>query len=145
MYTIDASVQINALNRDEPGSAASLACLRQLVERHQPIFSPTLLLVEMATALARALDDATLALELVEALRALPGQLWIPLDADLADDAARLGAEARLRGSDAVYAAVARRFGATLVTRDRQQLERLPPLLPVLTPEEVLERLSVTP
>ena len=145
MYTIDASVQINALNREEPGSTASLACLRQLVERHQPIFSPTLLLVEMASALARALNDAALALEVVEALRALPGQLWIPLDADLADDAARLGAEARLRGSDAVYAAVARRFGAALVTRDRQQLERLPPLLPVLTPEEVLKRLSATP
>lgn len=74
-------------------------------------------------------------------MRALPGQLWIALDDDLADQAARLGAGMRLRGTDAVYAAVARRFGATLVTRDRQQLERLHSLLPVLTPEEVLQQL----
>jgi predicted nucleic acid-binding protein len=56
----------------------------------------------------------------------------------LGAEAAQLGAEARLRGADAVYAAVARRFGTILVTRDRQQLERLGPLLSVVTPEELL-------
>jgi predicted nucleic acid-binding protein len=96
-------------------------------------------LVELAAATARALDDGALALELTQAVRGLPGQAWISLDDDLAVEAAHLGAEARLRGADAVYAAVARRFGATLITRDRQQLERLAPLLPVATPEEILE------
>jgi predicted nucleic acid-binding protein len=135
MFTLDASVHINAVNPAEPGSTASQVCLQRLVEQQHTLFSPTLLLVELAATAARALDDAVLALELTQAVRALPGQVWIPLDDDLAAEAAQLGAEARLRGADAVYAAVARRFGATLITRDRQQLERLHALLPVLTPE----------
>ncbi len=142
MYTIDASVHINALNPAEPGSAASRACLQRLAEQHQPIFSPTLLLVELAAAAARALNATDLALELMQAVRGLPGQVWVALDDILADEAAQLGAAARLRGADAVYAAVARRFGATLITRDRQQLERLRSLLPVSTPEEVLTNLA---
>ena len=34
------------------------------------------------------------------------------------------------RGSDAVYAAVARRYGSELATLDKEQPERLPKLLP---------------
>lgn len=138
MYTLDASVHINALNAAEPGSAASQACLQQLIARREAIFSPTLLLVELAAAAARALDDAALALELMQAVRGLPGQVWISLDDELAAEAARLGAEARLRGADAIYAAVARRYGATLITRDRQQLEQLGDWVPVMTPEDVV-------
>ena len=141
MYTIDASVHLNALSPAEPGTGASLACLQRIVAQRRPIFSPTLLIVEVAAATARSLGSADLALRMAQALRSLPGQLWVALDDDLANEAARLGAEARLRGADAVYAAVARRFGATLVTRDQQQLERLCRLVPVLTPEELLAAL----
>jgi predicted nucleic acid-binding protein len=56
----------------------------------------------------------------------------------LADEAGRLGAERRLRGADAIYAAVAHRYRTALITWDRQQLERLQSTLPVLTPTEVL-------
>ena len=142
MYTLDASVHINALNPAEPGSAASQACLQQLLAQRQTIFSPTLLLVELAAAAARALNNAALALELTQAVRGLPGQVWVSLDADLAAEAAQLGAEARLRGADAIYAAVARRYGATLITRDRQQLERLAALVSVMTPEDVVAMLE---
>lgn len=139
MFTVDASVHLNALNPSEPGSQASLACLEQLISQQNPILSPTLLLVEVAAATARSLGDAELALQSASALRDLPGQLWIPLDDELAREAARLAAEARLRGADAVCAAVAHRFGTTLVTRDRQQLERLAGIVPVMTPEELLQ------
>ncbi len=140
MFTLDASVHINAINATEPGTAASQACLQRLVGQQQTVISPTLLLVELAAAVARSLDDTALALEITQAVRALPGQVWVALDDDLAAEAAQLGAEARLRGADAVYAAVARRFGTTLITRDRQQLERLRDLLPVLTPQAWLDR-----
>jgi predicted nucleic acid-binding protein len=40
---------------------------------------------------------------------------------------------ARLRESDAAYAAVALRFGTQLVTLDKEQLKRLPKVLPVKT------------
>jgi len=138
MFTIDASVHINALNSAEEGSLESQVFLEQTSRRPWPTFSPTLLLVEVATAVARAFDNAERGAMLAQAVRNLPAQIWVPLDESLADEAARLGAERRLRGADAVYAAVARRYGTTLVTRDRQQLERLPPTLPAMTPTEAL-------
>jgi predicted nucleic acid-binding protein len=142
MFTIDASVHINALNASEAGSAKSQLCLQRLVAMEQPFFSPTLLLVEVAAAIARVLDDADIALELTRGIQALPRQLWIPLDSAMAEMAAQLGSQARLRGADAVYAAVARRYGATLITRDQQQLDRLAMLVRVMTPEDVLADLG---
>jgi predicted nucleic acid-binding protein len=142
MFTLDASVHINALNIAETGSAESQTCLQRLVATKQPLCSPTLLLVEVAAAISRAMDDTDLAIALAEGIRSLPKQVWIPLDDELASIAAQLGAQARLRGADAVYAAVARHCGSTLITRDRQQLERLPPLVKVMTPEDALDHIE---
>ena len=58
MFTIDASVHINALNPAEDGSPDSQAFLERLHRRPGTVYSPTLLLVEVAAAVARALDDS---------------------------------------------------------------------------------------
>jgi len=60
-------------------------------------------------------------------------------DDGLAQEAAELAARHRLRSSDAVYAAVARRFGATLITLDAEQGERAAAVVPVRRPEETLD------
>lgn len=149
-FTIDASVHLNALNPAEEGSAASQ---RFLARVHQPpstgeasaphaVFSPTLLIVEVAASVARVLDDAERGAQLSRAVRELPAQTWIPLDASLTEAAAEVAAQRRLRGADAVYAAVARRSESRLVTLDRQQLERLPPTVPTCRPDEALDLLD---
>jgi predicted nucleic acid-binding protein len=137
VFTIDASVHLNALNPNEDGSTESQAFLARIYQDGLPVYSPTLLLVEVAAAIARVFNNPAQGIALSQALRLLPGNTWIPLDDVLADEASRLGAEQRLRGSDAVYAAVARRHQTTLVTVDRQQLERLSPILRVRKPGEV--------
>jgi predicted nucleic acid-binding protein len=142
MFTIDASVHLNALNPTEPGSADSQAFPERLHHDPRPIFSPTLLLVEVAGAVARGLDDVGQGIAMAHALRDVTRQVWVPLDGDLAEDALRLAAEHRLRGADAVYAAVARRCRTLLVTRDSQQTKRLPPVVPVSSPEEAFTRLN---
>lgn len=142
MFTVDASVHVNAACLTEPGAAESQALIDQLHERPWAVFSPALLLVEIAAAVARNKNDAMEGRAMAQAVRALPGQVWVPLDDALADQAVRLAAEYRLRGSDAVYAAVAQRYGTTLITRDRQQLERLSSVITVLTPAQALERLA---
>jgi predicted nucleic acid-binding protein len=141
MFTIDASVYINALNPSEQGSPDSQAFLRQVFQHPRPVYSPTLLWVEIAAAVARVFDHTERGLAMARAIRGLPGQIWVSLDEVQAQNSARLAAEQRLRGADAVYAAVAQRYGATLVTRDQQQLERLSPILPVLTPAAALAHL----
>ena len=142
MFTIDASIHLNAVNPTEEGSAESQAFLQQLRDQSCPTFSPTLLLVEVATAVARARNDANRGIAIARAIRGIPSQVWVPLDDALADDAAQLGAYHHLRGADAVYAAVAQRHGTTLITLDRQQLERLSSAMTVLTPAQALERLN---
>ena len=142
MFTIDASVHINALNPTEMGSPESQLFLEQVSCRPCPVFSPTLLLVEVAAAIARVFDDTGRGSAVAQVIRGLPGQMWIPLSEALAEEAARLASEYRLRGADAVYAAVTQRYGTMLVTWDRQQLARLQPALLVLTPDEALAQLN---
>ena len=60
MFTIDASVYINALNPNEAGSAESQAFLERVHQQGITVFSPTLLLVELATAVARVYNDLQL-------------------------------------------------------------------------------------
>ena len=138
MYTIDASVHVSALASGEAHSTASQAFLT-LAHRYQfPMYCPTLLIVEVAAAVSRALGDAQRATDLSAALNNLPNQTLVPLDTALANHAAELSATMRLRGADGVYAAVASQYGTTLVTLDRQQLERLPPAVKALTPGDAL-------
>lgn len=54
MFTIDASVYINALNLAEAGSADSQAFLDHVYRRGVAVVEPVLLLVEVAAAVARA-------------------------------------------------------------------------------------------
>jgi predicted nucleic acid-binding protein len=138
MYTIDASVHVSALNPAEAESGSSQAFLALVRRQDIPLFCPTLLLVEVAAAVARALGDARRTTELAAALRGWPNQTLVPLDEPLAGRAASLAATALLRGADAVYAAVAQQYDTTLVTLDRQQLERLPPEVKTARPAELL-------
>ena len=142
MYTVDASVHVSALNPYEADSAASQAFLALLRQHQVPLFCPTLLLVEVAGAVARVFDDANRAVALAAALRGLPNQTLVPLDEALADRAANLVARARLRGADGVYVAVAQQYGTTLVTLDRQQLDRLPPVVRTARPADVLDEIE---
>lgn len=51
---------------------------------------------------------------------------------------ADVAAQYRLRGSDAIYASVALRFGSALITLDREQRERVAEVLPAQYPAETL-------
>lgn len=75
-------------------------------------------------------------LSFVNSVKALPHQVLIALDETTAQVAVDFAKRYKQRGADAVYAAVAFRFGATLVTRDKEQLRRLKGAIQVYLPEE---------
>ena len=133
--TVDASVFVNAFSPEEEGSEDSMAFLTRLSEERTPLIQPTLFLPEITASIARKQDDTDAALELERDLKSFLELTLIDLDEDLADFASEVAAKHRLRGSDSVYAAVALRFGTELITLDREQLERLPKVLPVRKPE----------
>lgn len=124
MPVVDASVVVAVFRADDPGHAASRTWLDRALDRDEPITAPAILLAEVAAALARGLDDDALALHAVETLLQGPLVELHPVTAELGRAAAELATTCRLRGCDAVYAALARSLQVPLVTLDRQQLER---------------------
>jgi predicted nucleic acid-binding protein len=60
------------------------------------------------------------------------------VDEDLARESARLAIDLGLRGSDAVYVAVALRHSYTLVSWDREQRERARSVVDVASPADDL-------
>ncbi len=146
MFTIDASVWVNADSPSEPGHAASRSLLDALARARTPVVVPTLLPVEFAGVISRTRGQPELARAMAEAMLGLDFVRWIALDAQTARGALELAAARRLRGADAVYAAVAAAHGCVLVTLDQEQLTRLPPAVRTMTPEDALAMLgSVRP
>jgi predicted nucleic acid-binding protein len=132
--TIDASVFVNAFSSAEVGSDKSWDFITGLKENNIQIIVPTLLLTEVAAAVARKQNNTELALNLMVEIQNLPNITLIDLDESLAESAAEIAATYRLRGSDAVYAAVAKRFATELVTLDTEQLQRMKKAVKVRKP-----------
>jgi predicted nucleic acid-binding protein len=136
--TIDANVFVSALSTVEVEREESVRFLESLKTKERLLVLPTLVRPEVAGAIARTTGDARAA-QRAARLAFLPAPAtFITLDERLAAEAADLAASAGLRGADAVYAAVARRFDTILVTLDREVRERLPSSIVSHLPGEVL-------
>ncbi len=132
--TVDASVFVNALSPDEDGSEESAEFISQLRLDGVALIEPTLFVTEIVASIARKQDSADIALEVLHDLRKFPKMTLVDLDDDFAEFASEVAANNRLRGSDAVYAAIVLRFGTELITLDKEQLDRLPKVLSVRAP-----------
>lgn len=132
--TVDASVFVNALSPDEDGSDESAEFISRLKHEGLVLIQPTLFIPEVVASIARKQDSTDIALEILQELKKFPNLTLIDLTDDFADLASEAAANHRLRGSDAVYAAVALRFGTEFITLDKEQLDRLPKVLPVRAP-----------
>jgi predicted nucleic acid-binding protein len=137
--TVDASVFLNAFNPYEEGYEESHRLLTHLQERATPIIVPTLLLPEVAAAVSRGREEDDLAREFAATLSRLPHLVLVPLDSTLAQQAADVAACYRVRGSNAVYVAVALRFGSTVITLDCKQREGVADALPAHQPAKMLQ------
>lgn len=132
--TVDASVFVNALSPDEDGSDTSSDFISQLKQEGTVFIQPTLFIPEVVASIARKQESPETGIEILHQLRKIPKLTLVDLDDDFADLASEVAANSRLRGSDAIYAAVTLRFGTELITLDKEQLERLPKILPVRAP-----------
>src|SRR5438105_2029969 len=144
-FTVDASVFVNAFNPHERGHVASLPFLAAILQRGDPIIVPALLLVEIASAISRATDYTDGALAYAQSIEGLPHVSLIPLTLALARQAANLAATLRLRGADAVYVSVARRYGTMLVSRDREERTRGAAAVTCRTPEAAFDGSATAP
>lgn len=95
-------------------------------------------MAEVAAALSRTGSAVGLAQQYALAIGQLPDTILVTLDEGLAQRAAALGAQHKLRGADSVFLASAALFAAELVTLDREQLQRGSSIVQTLSPAEFL-------
>lgn len=142
MYTLDANSFVRDASLGDAEHEACHALMARLYQRGTTIVVPFLVLAEIAGALSRSFRDPIRARLEVGLLRDLRHIQFVPIDEELAQEAADLAADRALRGADAIYMAVARRHGCALVTLDREQRERAAPVVQTLTPTEAMAELD---
>jgi predicted nucleic acid-binding protein len=134
MAVIDASVYVALIHANESEHAKCWAWFEQARAADESIVAPVILLSEVAAALTRGIGDPALACRVVRQLARSEVIQLIPVTLAVAERAALIAAEHRIRGCDAVYVALAAQLSDTLVTLDRQQLEREAALVTVRAP-----------
>ena len=124
MAVIDASVAVALVNAQEKEHASCWMWFEEARRADEPVSAPAILLSELAAALSRGMGDAALARRVVQQWSSSGLIELVPVTIGLAEQAAAIAADHRIRGCDAVYVALADLSGDALVTLDRQQLER---------------------
>ncbi|GAB4526772.1 MAG: hypothetical protein Kow0063_01330 [Anaerolineae bacterium] len=124
MAVIDASVYVALINAHEKEHASSWSWFEEAKAAQEPIVAPVILLAEVAAALSRGVGDVDLAHRVVEQLKRSGVIELLPVTLSIAERAATIAADLRIRGCDAVYVALADQLSQDLVTLDQQQLER---------------------
>ncbi|MDW8403349.1 type II toxin-antitoxin system VapC family toxin [Chloroflexus sp.] len=145
MFTLDASVLMRRINAKDPATVVCNELLEAIRLKAIPLVEPLLVLPEVAGAFSRLFRDPMRGRVYAELLRDLPNTTYVPLDAALAQVATELAADRFLRGADAVYAAVALRYGTTLVTLDDEHHRHLSGVLAVQMPSAALATIVAEP
>ncbi len=122
--TIDSSVLVSLFNSRDRLHAQTVAWFREAVADGEPLRAPVTALAEISAAIAAGTGDKQLARDVETHVRHSPLFEFLPVALPLAERAATLAAEHQLRGSDAIYFAVAETLGDTLVTLNPRQLQR---------------------
>ena len=124
MAVIDASVYIALINAREKEHGKCWTWFQRVKMTQEQVVAPVILLAEASAALSRGVGDKDLAHRVVQQLKGSQLIELIPVTLALAEQAAIIAADHRIRGCDAVYVALADQRGEHLVTLDGQQLER---------------------
>ncbi|MBU0701687.1 type II toxin-antitoxin system VapC family toxin [bacterium] len=143
MYCLDASVIVNSYNKNEEFHEYSKSLINYIKKEKVQVLLPEIVCPEVASAIARGTQESTIAIEFVQEIRKISNFTFIPIDAELSNEAGKLAAEWKLRGCDAIYTAVTKKYNLKLVTLDNQQKERSCFTIKVVTPEEELKTLGV--
>lgn len=124
MAVIDASVYVTLLDEADPEHANCVDWFAGVAAAGDALLAPTLLLSEVAAAISRGRGDPAAAKEIVRVLEDSAIVQLVAVSRELAGDAARIAADQRVRGADAIYLALAHQLSDTLYTLDQQQLQR---------------------
>ena len=132
---VDASVWVSRCVPRDEHHRPSRRWLAARLEAGTILAAPTLLPLEVASAIARRTGSVPHAGRVAASLLRMPVLRLVTLDPAFITDAVTVATSLRLRGADSLYVAVARRLGVPLVTWDAEQLTRGSALVATFTPD----------
>lgn len=138
MFCLDASVIINSQIQTEPHHPYSKRLLEIIEQKDLTLLMPEIVIPEIAAGLARAYVREETILRFLVSLRNISNFIFIAVDSQLSNSAAKMAALHKLKGADSIYLALAEKYILPLVTLDREQKERSPQKIEVLKPAEFL-------
>ncbi len=130
-YTVDSSVWIAALLREDPTHDQAYAFVERLLDGEDEVVLPVTIYIEVVLAIARRTLSPDLPGRATEFLLGLPAIEFVEIDYPRMISTVEKTMSARLRGMDAIVLHVTQEFDATLVTLDSELQQRAQFLVPV--------------
>jgi predicted nucleic acid-binding protein len=115
---------VSSVDPSDPQSSISRQVLYALQARSFKVALPSIARLEVACALGRRWRSADSARRITERLFRAPAVREYPMDAALMESSIAVGLRSYLRGSDAVYAALAHELRSELIAWDNELIER---------------------
>jgi predicted nucleic acid-binding protein len=131
---IDASVWVAFFLRTDVNHAVSYQWIDNHTASDGRIYAPTILLAEVASAVARRTGKLRRGLNALNTLESLTLFDWVQMEHDLIREAAQAAATLGLRGADAIYVVTAKQLNIPLLTWDAEQLIRPASIITAITP-----------
>jgi predicted nucleic acid-binding protein len=130
----DASVWVSVILNQDVDHVVSRQWTRQWSMAGRLLVVPVLFLAGVAGAVSRRSGSSALGRRELSAILTNLAIRLEAVDRPLAESAARHAADLPLKGSDAVYVALAERMGIPLITWDNEQLAQGAAVIDVRTP-----------
>ena len=131
---VDASVWVSRASHGDVTHALTRAWFEHQATDGGLLVAPVLMLAEVAGAIARITGHGEAGRGVAERVTRLPALRLVAIDNEVGRRSAEIAADLRLRGSDAVYVALAERLGLPLVTWDAEQRVRGSRIVATLAP-----------
>ncbi len=136
--TLDSSVIIAALRKQEVLHEPCLLLLQQISEGKHIALESAIVLVEVTAAIRRRTGSRRLAREITENLVQLDFLFFLELTEFRMFSAAKIAERFSLKGMDAIIAQIAEEKGSVLVTLDKEFAKKVTGLVSVEEVERVL-------
>ena len=134
MAVTDASLITSLLSEPDVNHAAARRWFDPAHARGEPLFAPTIILAEVASAFGRTLGDPARVRIAVQRIVDWNLMTLVAVATSLARRSAEVTADTRLKGCDSIYVALAAELDEVLVTFDQEQLSRITGMIRVTRP-----------
>jgi predicted nucleic acid-binding protein len=123
--TIDSSVVIASLLKNESRHKEALGVWQKVLTGKQIAIMPYSVLIEVVAAIRRRTGSKELAIEIKDELMSIDSLFFVVLDNEAAEHAADIAARTGVRGMDAIVIQVSEEYETELISFDKEMIKKI--------------------